>query len=263
MQAPLAYLIEQIGPMPAWLLSAGVVFLRYSLFAGPAFWICYVWRRNYLARRKIQVKQPHSQAIWRELRYSAMTALVFALVALGVSGLRQLGLTRIYDDPLAYGAWYLPASFVLMVVLHDAYFYWMHRLVHHPRLFRWVHLAHHRSHNPTPWASLAFDPLEALLEIAIVPVMMLVIPIHPAVFLAFVTWALLWNIVGHLGYELFPRGWVDHPVLRWINTSTHHNMHHRYARGNYSLYFNWWDTWMRTNHPAYRETFRQVTQESA
>ncbi|MCB0634987.1 MAG: sterol desaturase family protein, partial [Lewinella sp.] len=157
------------------------------------------------------------------------------------------------------GIWYLPFSFAMLVVLHDAYFYWMHRLLHHPRLFRWMHLAHHRSNNPTPWASLAFDPLEAVLEIAIVPVLVLVIPLHPTVLLAFATWALAWNVIGHLGYELFPGGWVDHPVLRWLNTSTHHNLHHRYSKGNYGLYFNWWDRWMDTNHPDYERTFRELT----
>jgi len=55
----------------------------------------------------------------------------------------------------------------------------------HPRLFPIVHAVHHRSHNPTPWAALAFHPLEAFAEIAVVPVVILWMPFHPLVLFAF------------------------------------------------------------------------------
>ncbi|PKA16131.1 sterol desaturase family protein, partial [Leptospira haakeii] len=46
-----------------------------------------------------------------------------------------------------------------------------------------------------------------------------------------------------------------HPVLKWINTSTHHNLHHQKFHGNYSLYFNFWDKVMGTNFKDYSEVF--------
>ena len=42
-----------------------------------------------------------------------------------------------------------------------------------------------------------------------------------------------------------------HPLLRWAATVTHHDLHHADARGNYALYFTWWDRWLGTLHPAY------------
>ncbi len=66
------------------------------------------------------------------------------------------------------------------------------------------------------------------------------------------------NVLGHLGFELYPSGSTKHWLGRWNNTSTHHNMHHKYTRCNYGLYFNWWDTLMGTNHARYEEQFEQV-----
>ena len=46
----------------------------------------------------------------------------------------------------------------------------------------------------------------------------------------------------------------------WITTTTHHDMHHGTSfNHNYGFYFTWWDRWMGTEHPRYREAFREVT----
>ena len=121
-----------------------------------------------------------------------------------------------------------------------------------------MHKVHHQSHNPTPWAAFAFHPLEALIEIAIVPLAILIIPFHPIVILLFSTWSIIWNVIGHAGYELFPFWFVRHPFFRWFNTATHHNMHHLKSNGNFGLYFNIWDRLMGTNFPDYEQTFESV-----
>ncbi|MEO0734321.1 MAG: sterol desaturase family protein, partial [Bacteroidota bacterium] len=118
-------------------------------------------------------------------------------------------------------------------------------------------------HNPTPLAAHAFHPLEAFLEVAIVLPFVLLIPLHPYVLGLFGLWALTWNIVGHLGYELFPAGWLRHPLTRYLNSSTHHNQHHRDGRYNFSLYFNLWDRVFGTNHPEYERAFYASQETSA
>lgn len=252
------YLIERFGLLPGWLIAALAIFLRYAFFAGLAFLLFYVVKRNTFSKARIQEKFPRANSIFSEIQHSLYTAFIFALVGMGLHFLREWGYTRIYTDAGACGWGYLFFSFLLLVFVHDAYFYWIHRLMHHPRLFRAFHRIHHQSHNPTPWASLSFHPLEAVAEVAVVPFAALFIPFHPLVLLVFATWALAWNVVGHLGYELFPEGFVHHPVFRWFNTSTHHNMHHQRPGCNYGLYFNFWDTWMGTNHPEYRSAFDRI-----
>lgn len=71
------------------------------------------------------------------------------------------------------------------------------------------------------------------------------------------------NVVGHCGLEILPRGFAKHWLNRWHNATTHHDMHHRYVRHNYGLYFNLWDWIMRTNHRAYEVEFERLKQPAA
>lgn len=224
-----------------WLLLPLLVFGRYAVVCLLLFTVFYGWKRRTLWWRKIQQRLPRSQDYWREVGYSALTSVIFGVViwlCLG-TGFRQY--TQLYRDVYQYGIGWLVLSIGLTLVVHDAYFYWMHRLMHHPRLYRMVHLVHHKSVNPSPWAAYAFHPLEAVIEAGIVPLLLLMMPLHPIAFFAFVTLMLWFNVYGHLGYELFSPKVYTHPLGRWLNSSVYHNLHHEKFYGNYGLYFTWWD----------------------
>ena len=122
----------------------------------------------------------------------------------------------------------------------------MHRLVHLPKFFNHVHQVHHLSTNPSPLAAQAFHPLEAILEmIWIVPIVFL-IPLHQKVLLFFSLFSLVYNVYGHLSIEILPASIQQSFWGRWLNTSTRHNQHHQFYRGNYGLYFLFWDKLMQT-----------------
>jgi sterol desaturase/sphingolipid hydroxylase (fatty acid hydroxylase superfamily) len=150
-------------------------------------------------------------------------------------------------------------SIVLTIFVHDTYFYWTHRLMHLPRLFPFMHRAHHRSTNPTPWAAYAFDPLEAFVQAGIFPLVLFLYPIHALAFLTFMVWQISFNVLGHSGFEIFPAWFLDSWLGRFFNTPTNHAMHHQYFKDNYGLYFNLWDRLMDTNHKDYEKRFRKAT----
>jgi len=252
------YFIEKFGLLNGYIIGAMLVFLRYTFLAGAAFLIFYIICKKKFMQYKIQQRFPKTARMWHEIQHSAYTALVFALVGVGIYFLKQAGFTQIYTDIHQFGWIYLVGSFIFLTFLHDTYFYWMHRLMHHPKIFPLLHKVHHISNNPTPFASLSFHPLEAIVEIGIVPIAILFIPFHSLTLLLFASWSLFFNVMGHLGYELFPKGFVHHPLLKWFNTSTHHNLHHARSNCNFGLYYNFWDTVMRTNAEDYKETFDQV-----
>jgi lathosterol oxidase len=234
---------------------------RYLLFTGAAYFFFYVWRKKHYWASKIQQRYPENKHVIREILYSVSTILIFGVVVLAITWAGFHGYTRVYSNISDYGWTYLIFSILLMIVLHDTYFYWTHRLMHWKPLFKLVHRVHHLSINPTPFAAYAFHPIEAVVEIGIIPLVVFTIPHHGLVILVFSIYTLLLNVMGHLGYELFPKGFASHKFFKWHNTSTHHNMHHRLVKCNYGLYFNFWDRVMGTNHPDYEKAFDKVIEK--
>jgi sterol desaturase/sphingolipid hydroxylase (fatty acid hydroxylase superfamily) len=139
----------------------------------------------------------------------------------------------------------------------------MHRLMHHPGLFKTIHLLHHKSTNPSPWAAYAFYPTEAVIEAGIFIVLVMIMPVMKVHLFAFFIVMIAYNVYGHLGWELYPKGFSTSKVGRWINTSVNHNQHHQYFKGNYGLYFLWWDRWMKTIREDYETRFEEVKSRTA
>lgn len=253
------YLIHNFGLALTVIIIVSIVFIRYLLFAGIPYLYLYKLNRKKFSHKRIQKIFPKVIVIKNEIKNSFVTALIFAFFGLVIYYLKVENFTQIYTDINTYGMGYFFASIFIMLLLHDTYFYWMHRAVHHKKLYLIFHKTHHNSRQPTPFASFSFDIAEAFAEFLIFPIIILLLPVHPiALFIVF-NFSLLFNVLGHLGYEFLPVWFVKHPVLKWINTSTHHNMHHQRANANYGLYFNFWDTWMGTNHKNYIKRFTEIT----
>ncbi len=232
---------------------------RYFAVAGLAFLLFYFFIKKKIRYKKIQQKFPGQKDYAREIGYSLSTICIFALVPLLILHVKAIRAhTFFYTDIHQYGWWYFFLAFPLMFLIHDTYFYWTHRLMHHKKLFRWFHLVHHQSTNPSPWAAYSFHPLEAIVEAGIFAVFLFTIPISPLHIAIFFFAMITYNVYGHLGYELYPKGFNTHWLGKWINTSVNHNQHHQYFRGNYGLYFLWWDRWMHTIRSDYDEKFNAV-----
>lgn len=232
---------------------------RYFMVAGLAFLVCYVLLRQVIKNKKIQQKFPATNDYLREAGYSILTITIFAFVPLFFIKNPAIGPhTTLYTDISTYGkAWFFLA-FPMMFLMHDTYFYWTHRLMHHPKLFRYFHLVHHQSTNPSPWAAYAFHPLEAIVEVGIFVVFLFTIPIHPLHFFIFFFLSIIYNVYGHLGWEIYPKGFSRHWLGKWINTSVNHNQHHQFFKGNYGLYFLFWDRMMGTIRNDYDRKFDEV-----
>ena len=224
-----------------WLLVPLIIFGRYVVLSALLFLLFYGWKRREWLYLKIQQRFPNPSDYQREIGYSALTSLIFGLVAWLCLGTEFRAFTQFYSQISDYSLAWLFLSIPLTLLVHDTYFYWMHRLMHWPKLYRIMHLTHHRSVNPSPWAAFAFHPLEALVEAGIIPILLVVMPLHPISFFAFVSIMLIFNVYGHLGYELFPRKMYTHPLGKWLNSSIFHNLHHEKFTGNYGLYFTFWD----------------------
>ncbi len=232
-----------------------VIILRYVVLAAVAFVIFYVTLRNKTRFKKIQTAFPTRRDYLREVLYSFLTAAIFAAIGFIVFATPLSDYTLAYWDIEKYGVPYFLFSILLMILVHDTYFYWTHRLMHAKSVYRFVHRVHHLSTNPSPWAALAFHPLEAIIEGSVIAIIAFLFPVHPLAIGIFLLFMMIYNVYGHLGYELYPKGFSRTRLGKWINTSVNHNQHHQTFQGNYGLYFLWWDRWMGTIHPNYDKLF--------
>lgn len=239
--------------------DVSIIGSRYLIIAGIAFLIWYVVLRKMMKSKKIQAKYPQLKDYAREIGFSITTIFILAVIPTMILGSTELAKhTKFYTVINQHSiAWFIIA-FPVMAIMHDTYFYWMHRLIHHPKLFKWVHLIHHKSTNPSPFAAYAFHPFEAVLESLIFLIFVFTIPVHLYHLLFFFLFMILYNVYGHLGWELYPRGFNKHWLGKWINTSVNHNQHHQYFKGNYGLYFLFWDRIMGTIRDDYDKRFEEV-----
>lgn len=211
-----------------------IVAVRYVLTSGLFAWLT--------ERRMPGLHRRLSPQVRREIGWSLASSAIYGVPA-GVLawGWQERGWTRIYSDVADWPLWWLPLSFLLCLLLHDTWFYWTHRLMHRPAWFKAMHAVHHDSRPPTAWAAMSFHPVEAITGAVVVPVLVLVLPLHIGVVGLLLAVMTLMGVTNHMGWELFPR-WLAHgPAGRWLITASHHQLHHDRYRTNYGLYFRLWD----------------------
>ena len=218
---------------------SGIVFIRYFLFATLYEFILrlfYGQTRNVFSEKRKQVR--------REISWALVSSVVFTGVAACCLYAYQQGWTRIYDDLQFLPLWYFFASGILFILAYETYYYWLHRLMHHPRIFRIVHKVHHESLHPTVFTSFSFHPLEALLQFLFFPAFIMLIPIHYIMLGGVLMIFTLSALINHSGTEIFRSKFL----LTHFIGATHHDLHHKEFRSNFGLYLTWWDRWMGTGN---------------
>jgi len=230
----------------------------YLIFAGITFYIFYVAGKKTFARFKIQERLTKKKNVIREIKYSLLSLAVFSSIAIIIYHLLQHGYTKMYTDFSEYGTAYFAFTCVAMIFINDAFFYWAHRFIHWKKIYKHVHKVHHLSTDPTPWAALSFHPFEAMVLSVFQLSIVFIFPIHYWATLVVALFTMLYNFMGHLGYEMFPDRFATNKFTKWSNTATHHNMHHKLFHWNFGLYFNFWDRLMGTQHPEYEKEFAKV-----
>lgn len=242
----------------ALILEAG----RYFVTAGLVSLVTWIFWRSWFRPRKLQSRFATANDYRREVLASVRTVLIFAVTGFGMYLAARAGCLTVYKDFSVQGPAYFAATLALMIVAHDAYFYWTHRAMHHPRLFRTFHWTHHKSRTPTPWTAYAFDAPEAIVMVAFVPLWAAIVPMHDTALYIFMTWQIARNVIGHAGVEFSPVSGRPSRLWGWLNTTTHHYLHHQSGRTNYGLYFSWWDRWMDTENPEYQTRVADVAERS-
>ena len=235
----------------------GQLLMNYAVIAAVYL---IVWRlfKERLKNWRIQLKERvNGKQIKSELINSLFVLLVSTVFVLVVYFLKSKGYTKIYSDINEYPRFFAYFGFFIFLLIDDTWFYWTHRLLHHPRIYKYVHRVHHKSIDVNPFTSLSFHWAEAfLLTFWILPAS-LFCPMYLPALVALQLWGFLDNIKSHLGYEFFP-SWWNRSIGKIMTSSTHHNMHHSKFNGNYGVHFRIWDRLLGTEFKDYEQEFDKV-----
>ena len=231
---------------------------QYALIVLVFWGLMHGLLRKRLAHRVI-AEWPRASDVRREAAYSASSLALYAAGAAAILAALAAGRIDIYSDPLKYGLPWLILSLPAMILWQDFYFYWTHRWMHTRWMLRHVHGVHHRSRQPSPWAAYSMHPIEALINGSVPALALAVVPLQEYVLALFVLHQVVRNVHGHAAVESLPRAFVRHPLWGRFTTTTHHHLHHETARGNYGLWFTWWDRWFGTERTDYLQRFDAAT----
>ncbi len=252
-------------PLPflgALLVVFAVVIGRYFIIAGLFYAAFYIWFPRRWQQRKINSRSYNRGQFKKEISWSIATALLFALSGAATLVLWQKGFTKVYINATDYAIWWLPVSLIIALLVHETYYYWLHRWMHHPKVFRVVHKVHHDSNITSPWTAFSFHPIEGFFQALFLPLILLVLPMHLHVLIIQLTIMTFSSVINHLDIEIYPKNFHKHFLGRWLIGATHHSLHHKQFRYNYGLYFTFWDKWKKTESPLYEKLFDEKTRSN-
>ena len=156
---------------------------------------------------------------------------------------------------------WLSVLVLLAPAIHEIHFFCIHRLIHTPFLYRWVHSVHHNSVNPSPWSSLSMHPFEHLLYFGEI-VWHLIIPSNPIVVLFNSHIVGYGAINGHIGFEK-----LELTDERALDSHAYaHYLHHKYFEVNYGgnglvpldKWFGCWHDGSKEADKRMKERFRRM-----
>ena len=233
-----------------WLLLTFILFViiavRYFIFSGAYYYTTFVLFRKQLRSRILDSSLIKRKQIRYEIYYSVIAALIFAVFGIATYWLWYKGYTAVYEDISSYPIWYLPLSILLVLFIQDTYYYWVHRWMHLPRVYKLIHKVHHNSVHTSVWTSFSFHPLETVLQAIVLPLLIIFLPLHTYAILGILIIMTVSATINHAGVEIYPKGKYSKWFGKLVIGATHHDVHHRRFLFNYGLYFTIWDRLMGT-----------------
>ena len=152
------------------------------------------------------------------------------------------------DTPI----WFV-ALFFLIPLWESFYFYVIHRILHFPLLYRYIHSIHHRNINVGPWSGMSMHPAEQFVFLGSVFVH-LIVGAHPLHIIFHLQYYFLTAITTHTGFQ----GLLIGDKNRLALGTFHHQMHHRYFECNYGSLEIPWDKWFGSFHDGTIEANKKM-----
>ena len=125
---------------------------------------------------------------------------------------------------------------ILYFSLVEIGIYWMHRSLHTNKLlYKYIHVFHHKYNRPdtlTPWASIAFHPLDGILQASPYVMCLPIVSCHYFTHMIMVFFTAIWATYIHDAMD-----WNIDPIMG----SKYHTVHHTHYIYNYGQIFTFCD----------------------
>lgn len=181
-----------------------------------------------------------------EIKFSILSLFLVSGISTLIYDTDLINHTTLYYNISDYGWFYYFGIIPLILLSYDLYFYLTHLLIHHKKLFKIVHLVHHKSKTISPLAAYCMHPIEATIQHIGLIFLFFLFPIHTTHVYIWVISSLAYSSYLHLGYEIFSDKFLTSKIGKLICSSTAHAKHHQYFNGNYGFYTLIWDKLFKT-----------------
>ena len=143
--------------------------------------------------------------------------------------------------------------FLLIPIWSSVHFYWIHRAIHWPPLYRIAHSVHHRNIITGPWSGLSMHPIEHLVYYSSI-FLHAFVPSHPTHILFHFYILSLNPMTEHSGFD----GLEIEEKNRFQLGNFFHQLHHRHFRCNYGTPEMPWDRWFGSFHDGTPEASKRI-----
>jgi methylsterol monooxygenase/4-alpha-methyl-delta7-sterol-4alpha-methyl oxidase len=226
--------------------------LPWTIIINLIFWLCYKYENDFIRSYKLTNVEwvwNENPEKWKVLFPKVLKRYLFNYSLLG-SPIVQASLYLItpnYEPSESPSIITMILQISFCILCEDFFFYWSHRLLHQPLLYKLIHKTHHEFYNSISIACIYTHPVEFVIG------NMFPLLAGPLIFkssmhiITFVIWINIRMISthdGHSGYD-FPFSVIK--LLPFQTSGGYHIHHHLKNIGNYASSMRIWDTIFGTN----------------
>lgn len=251
----MAYL-NDISSKLVWILPL----LIFSLFF--AYFLVYKIYSDYFKPLKIQ-DAPYNAKLFANDMFWTITNVTAAII-MGVSFQYLWSNGYIDFNTSSPSIFELIYEFLILFVLYDATYYFLHRGLHQEPFYSWIHIHHHKSFSPTFFTAFAFHPIEGMLAALIAVFWVWALNFHyHSIFILLGIFGGAMNFSVHCAHEYFPRNWLKKWYTKWFITPTFHDIHHSRVNCNFSAFTIIPDYLMGTLSKDLKKVFEKIKDRKA
>ena len=217
-----------------------------SIILEATFWsinaiLAVIYKFDLFPNYKLHEQYPPNKIILECLKDVALGHFVIRppLLYYGYPIFQKCGMSTELENVPPLKIIYLQIFFCMCV--DDSLFYWSHRLLHHPKLYKYIHKQHHMFKYTIGVATEYCHPVEDFLGNTMSTIAgPLILGCHLSVFWLYLTLKLWQSIDAHSGYN-FPFPFSPFSFIRSMDCAPAHDYHHSHNEGNFGGFFIFWD----------------------